>query len=203
MRQQNKQNTKKNYNQINNFLNRNNPEYKQKQQKQQKYNNNNRNRNNRNYQRQYNLNSQWKLYVHNLEEKDWSLESYKEIYTFKTIEDCWVFFNNYKNFRKFNFYIMRDNIKPVYEDPQNKNGYSYSYIIPGRKVTETFTDITVKMFSEMLLEDSLEVCGLSLTPKQNSIGILKIWLRNKDKVYKLDTFNDNLINGRFQVHRFY
>ena len=203
MRQQNKQNTKKNYNQINNFLNRNNPEYKQKQQKYNNNNRNNNNRNNRNYQRQYNLNSQWKLYVHNLEEKDWSLESYKEIYTFKTIEDCWVFFNNYKNFRKFNFYIMRDNIKPVYEDPQNKNGYSYSYIIPGRKVTETFTDITVKMFSEMLLEDSLEVCGLSLTPKQNSIGILKIWLRNKDKVYKLDTFNDNLINGRFQVHRFY
>jgi len=203
MRQQNKQNTKKNYNQINNFLNRNNPEYKQKQQKQQKYNNNNRNRNNRNYQRQYNLNSQWKLYVHNLEEKDWSLDSYKEIFTFKTIEDCWIFFNNYKNFRKFNFYIMRDNIKPVYEDPQNKNGYSYSYIIPGRKVTETFTDITVKMFSEMLLEDSLEVCGLSLTPKQNSIGILKIWLRNKNKVYKLDTYNDNLINGRFQVHKFY
>jgi len=200
MRQQNKQNTRKNYNQINNFLNRNNPDYKHKQKNNR---NNNRNNNNRNYQRQYNLNSQWKLYVHNLEEKDWSLDSYKEIFTFKTIEDCWIFFNNYKNFRKFNFYIMRDNIKPVYEDPQNKNGYSYSYIIPGRKVTETFTDITVKMFSEMLLEDSLEVCGLSLTPKQNSIGILKIWLRNKNKVYKLDTYNDNLINGRFQVHKFY
>ena len=203
MNQNNKRNNykKKNYNQINNFLNRNNPEYKNykenntKMRKKHVYN--------RNYKKQYNLNSQWKLYVHNLEEKDWSLDSYKEIYTFKTIQDCWTFFNNYKNFRKFNFYIMRENIKPVYEDPQNKNGYSYSYIIPGRKVTDTFTDIVVKMFSEMLLKDSLEICGLSLTPKHNNISILKIWLKNKDKIYTLDTYNDNLINGRFQVHKFY
>lgn len=151
------------------------------------------------------LNSTWKLYIHNLTEKDWSLDSYKYVCSFKTIEDFWNFFNNYTDFRNFNFYIMRENIKPVYEDEENKNGYSYSYIIPGRKVTETFVDILVKMVSENLLDEknAYEICGVSLTPKPKGISILKVWLKNKDNVLNLRTNNENLINGRFQPHKFY
>lgn len=171
---------------------------------------------NRNYQRKnYNnhhnhnekeffLNSTWNLYIHNLTEKDWSLNSYKHVTKISTIKDFWTFFNNYKDFRKFNFYIMRDNIKPVYEDPQNENGYSYSYIIPGRKVTDTFVDILVKMVTENLLDEknTYEVCGISLTPKLKGISILKVWLKNKNNVLTLNTDNENLINGRFQLHKF-
>lgn len=151
------------------------------------------------------LNSTWKIYIHNLTETDWSLNSYKLVYEMKTIKDFWTFFNNVKDFRNFNFYIMRDNIKPIYEDPQNKNGYSYSYIIPGRKVTNTFVDVLVKMVSENLLNDynAYEICGISLTPKLKGISILKVWLKNKNNVLKLNLRNENLINGRFQQHKFY
>lgn len=150
------------------------------------------------------LNSKWSLYIHNLTEKDWSLNSYKLVTTFETIEDFWTFFNNYKDFRKFNFYLMRGNIKPVYEDPENQNGYSYSYIIPGRKVTDTFIDISVKMVTENLIDEknTYDVCGISLTPKLKGISILKVWLKNKNNVLTLKTNNENLINGRFQPHKF-
>lgn len=172
-----------------------------------KKNNNYKKNMNNHYKKRYNtdyLNSEWNLYIHNLTEKDWTLNSYKHVTRFQTIDDFWTFFNNYKNFRKFNFYMMRDNIKPVYEDRQNKNGYSYSYIIPGRKVTETFVDILVKMLSENLtdLKNTYEICGISLTPKLKGISILKIWLKNKNNVIQLKTDNENLINGRFQVHKF-
>lgn len=184
-----------------NFRNKNN--YRRK-------NNNNRNNQNKNHynrkqnQKQYFLNNQWNLYIHNLTEKDWSLNSYKHVTTFSSIEDFWTFFNNYKDFRKFNFYVMRGNIKPVYEDPENQNGYSYSYIIPGRKVTDTFVDILVKMVSENLLDEknTYEICGISLTPKLKGISILKVWLKNKNNVLTLNTDNENLINGRFQLHKF-
>lgn len=180
----------------NNHYKNNNNQYRRK-------NNQNRKRNYQNNNPQY-LNTEWKLYIHNLTEKDWSLDSYKHVTTMKTIEDFWTFFNNYKDFRKFNFYFMRNNIKPVYEDPENQNGYSYSYIIPGRKVTDTFVDILVKMVTENLLDDrnAYEICGVSLTPKLKGISILKIWLKNKDNVLTLRTDNENLINGRFQLHKF-
>jgi len=186
----------------NNPMNRNhnNPMNRNHNNPMNKNNNNPMNKNHNNK-----LNTSWKLYIHNLTEKDWSLSSYKEVMKFNTIDDCWTFFNNFKDFKKFNFYIMRNNIKPVYEDPENKNGYSYSYIIPGRKLNDTFIDIVVKMFSENLLhnENTYELCGLSLTPKNNDICILKIWLKNKNNVLKLNTNNNNLINGRFQIHKFY
>ena len=167
------------------------------------YRNNYKKRNDNN--RKYYLNSEWKIYIHNLTEKDWSLDSYKYVFTIKTIEDFWTFFNNMKDFRKFNFYIMRGDIKPVYEDEENKNGYSYSYIIPGRKVTDTFIDISAKMVTENLLDEFNfnEVCGISLTPKLKGISILKVWLKNKDNVLQINTDNENLINGRFQLHKFY
>lgn len=188
----------------NKYSNNNNNRFYANNQYNKQYVNNQRNKQNINNNQNI-LNSSWKVYIHNLTEKDWTLDSYKFVFEIKSIGDFWTFFNNVKDFRKFNFYIMRGNIKPVYEDPENKNGYSYSYIIPGRKVTDTFTDILVKMVSENLLNDKNfnEVCGISLTPKLKGISILKVWLKNKNNVLKLNTYNENLMNGRFQLHKFY
>lgn len=192
-----------------NFRNNNNKKYYKKN-KNNYFKNPNMRKSNNNIKKSpsknnYYLNSPWKIYIHNLTEKDWSLDSYKFVYQIETISDFWTFFNQVKDFRKFNYYVMRGDIKPVYEDPENKNGYSYSYIIPGRKVTETFVDVLVKMLSENLVDEynSYELCGISLTPKIKGISILKIWLKNKDNVLQLNLNNENLMNGRFQLHKFY
>ena len=151
------------------------------------------------------LNTHWTIYIHNTSETDWTLESYKKVYVIKKISDFWTFFNNFDDFQKFNFYIMRGNIKPVYEDINNTNGYSYSYIIPGRKVNETFIHCLVEMMCEKLvdIQHHNEVCGVSLVPKPNGISIFKVWMKNKTNVLKLKIINENLINGRYQDHKLY
>jgi hypothetical protein len=210
-----------NYNKNNNYNNnnRNNNNYNNNR------NNNNYNKNNNNnyhnkkskknqrHQKhpQYNnmendqLNTHWTIHIHNTSETDWTLHSYKKVFVIKKITDFWTFFNNFTDLQKFNFYVMRGDIKPVYEDKNNTNGYSYSYIIPGRKVNQTFIHVLAEMMCEKLvnIKNYNEVCGVSLVPKPNGISIFKIWMRNKNNVLDLKIKDDNLINGRYQEHKLY
>jgi len=191
---------KKNHNKRFNNFNTNKPRY---------------NNNKRYYQQskhpQYNnyendvLNTHWTIYIHNISETDWSLESYKKVYVIRKITDFWTFFNNFTDFQKFNFYVMRGDIKPVYEDINNTNGYSYSYIIPGKKINDTFIHCLAEMLCEKLVDikNYNEVCGASLVPKSNNISIFKVWLRNKTNPLKLKIVDENLINGRYQDHKLY
>jgi hypothetical protein len=195
----------------NNQYNNNNRRHKNNYYNNSNPNHYNKNYNNRNNKYEYNtkendmLNTPWTIYIHNISETDWSLESYKKIFVIRKISDFWLFFNNYVDLQKFNFYVMRGNIKPIYEDKTNLNGYSYSYIIPGRKLNNTFIKVLSQMMCEKLvnIENWDEVCGVSLVPKTNGICIFKIWMKNKDNVLKLKVQDENLINGRVQDHKFY
>ena len=179
----------------NNYQQNNKKNKKQRQQKHPQYNN----------MENDHLNTHWTIHIHNTSETDWTLESYKKVFVIRKITDFWTFFNNFTDFQKFNFYIMRGDIKPVYEDKNNTNGYSYSYIIPGRKVNQTFIHVLAEMMCEKLVDikDYNEVCGVSLVPKPNGISIFKIWMRNKTNVKELKIKDDNLINGRYQEHKLY
>ena len=149
------------------------------------------------------LNTSWTIYIHNIHDKDWSLESYKKVFTIRTIEDFWVFFSNFTRFREFNFYIMRGNIKPVYEDKLNINGGSYSYIVQGKEVRETLIHVLMKMIGETLINVNhhRQITGVSLVPKRGT-SILKIWISNKKKLMELN-INDisGLTSQRFQSHK--
>jgi hypothetical protein len=97
---------------------------------------------------------------------------------------------------------MRDNIKPVYEDPSNVNGGSYSYRIYNKFVNDTFENILVRLIGEQLIEKNVEnVTGISLVPKGKN-SILKIWLSNKKQVQLNVNDLEHLNNGRFQSHKF-
>ena len=166
--------------------------------------NNNRNNNYRQQQPQHKLNSSWSIYIHEVNEKDWSLESYIKVYTVKTIEDFWIFFNNFKDLNKYMFFIMRGDIKPVYEDPENKNGGSYSFMINPYHLRNTVIYTSICMLAEQLnkSDKTMEINGLSLVPKPNHT-IMKIWTKTKQNPVKLTIAHQGLKNGRFQPHRFY
>ena len=137
-------------------------------------------------------------------DRDWSMASYKKVYTVETIEDFWVFFGNFHDFQKFQFFMMRGDIMPTYEDEANKNGGSWSYMIPGRQVNESFVHTAAKMIGEQLVgvKDFNEIKGLSVVPKRG-ISILKVWLKNKKKPLELKVEEiKGLTNGRFQAHKF-
>lgn len=151
------------------------------------------------------LNTSWTIYIHENFNKDWSLDSYKQVWKINTILDFWTFFNNFRNLGGYQFFLMRGDIKPVYEDAVNKEGGSYSYIIPGQNVFDTTLFVMMKMIGETILDESEDfnnITGMSLVPKR-STSILKVWIKNKEHKVDLKLDNKNLRNCRYQDHKFY
>ena len=72
-------------------------------------------------EKEYPLIGKWKLWKHSLDESDWSIESYKSLPEFTTLNEFWKIYNNhsgitnglYFNASKLNFKITftSDNTK--------------------------------------------------------------------------------------------
>lgn len=129
------------------------------------------------------LNSKWVIWYHDPENKSWDLKSYKEIYSFDTIEHFWSFHNLVDNEIISNgmFFIMKKNIKPLWEDTKNINGGCWSYKIIKKDALETWINLSVELIRDSLSPHSNFINGISISPKKG-FSILKIW--NNDKKRK-------------------
>ena len=124
----------------------------------------------------------WTYWAHLPHDTDWTDKSYKEIMTFNTAE-AMVALNEtipedmVKNCMLF---LMRKGIKPIWEDPKNRNGGCFSYKVPNKNVYQAWKDLAYHLVGETLTNDRrLEryINGITISPKK-SFCIVKIWLTN-------------------------
>ena len=146
--------------------------------------------------KKYMLQSKWTIWGHKISDNDWSIESYKMIYQFQTIEDFWVFFNNIRQFKDFMLFIMRGDIYPIYEDKMCENGGYYSYVVPSSQLRDSLLMLITKMIGETITDTELynQVIGMSVSPK-GSKAVIKIWNKNKDiklNFYLKDRYFQNM-----------
>ena len=86
------------------------------------------------------LNSKWTLWYHH-QKDNWKLEGYRQIYTVETIKDFWSLFKNLHiigGISKLQYFFMRENITPLWEDPKKMRGYKRLLMGPkimGTKIT--------------------------------------------------------------------
>ena len=149
------------------------------------------------------LQDKWIIWGHEINNSDWSIESYKKIYEFDTIEDYWKFFKNIHHFKDFMLFIMRGDILPIYEDKMCENGGYYSYVVPVRNLTDSIERLMTRMIGETLTDTELfgEIIGMSVSPKGQKATI-KIWNKNKNthlNFYLQDMFFTN--KYRYFAHR--
>jgi len=73
------------------------------------------------------LNSIWTVWVHKTDCIVWTEQSYKNIYTIDSVGSFWRFFNNFHLLDKnaYQFFIMRNQTKPIWEDNDNKKKEVY------------------------------------------------------------------------------
>ena len=66
-----------------------------------------------NHEKMHHLNSNWTMWAHLPHDTDWSLNSYKKIYTFKTIEELKTLIDIIpeKMIKNCMLFIMRENTK--------------------------------------------------------------------------------------------
>jgi translation initiation factor 4E len=82
------------------------------------------------------LSDNWSLWAHLPHDTDWSINSYKKIYTFTTLEETIAITETLPESLVKNcmLFLMRDGIKPIWEDPKNRNGGCFSYKVSNKQV---------------------------------------------------------------------
>ena len=127
----------------------------------------------------------WVLWFHDPSNPDWSLESYKNIHTMSTIEDFWDLFAILDN-RKIQegmFFIMKENIEPLWENEDNIDGGCWSYKINKRDVYQAWLELSIALCIENILKEDEEqniINGISISPKK-TFCILKVWNSDSTK----------------------
>jgi len=130
--------------------------------------------------RQIPLNCKWTLWAHDLYNTSWTIDSYDKIFEFDTLDDFWKLYNNFAllgGLNKKNYFLMRNGIHPVWEDPRNRDGGVCSLKFPSVKAEEIWTLLSMSLVGESFydsFDDMSDINGLSICPK-NVWCIIKIW----------------------------
>lgn len=126
------------------------------------------------------LSNKWTIYAHLPHDTDWSLISYKKILSFDKLEEFITLTESLpdKLISNCMLFIMKDNIKPIWEDVHNKNGGCFSYKISNKSVATIWRKFSYKLVGNSLLKKGCNkinnINGITISPKKN-FCIIKIW----------------------------
>jgi hypothetical protein len=134
------------------------------------------------------LNCNWIVWYH-YDINSWTIDSFVELIKITTVQEFWYFVESLKTISNLlieHMYIMREGIKPMWEDPRNRNGGCWSIKIDIKDTYVTFVKILMYLITENILVNNEEnlsegITGVSLCQKNNYNCILQIW--NSDKKY--------------------
>jgi hypothetical protein len=126
------------------------------------------------------LSNKWSLYAHLPHDTDWSLNSYKVIMTFNSVEEAIAVTETLPDIlvRNCMLFLMRENIKPMWEDEKNRNGGCFSYKVSNKDVYRSWKElsyVTVGNSISSLPNFVTKVTGITISPKKN-FCIIKIWM---------------------------
>ena len=82
------------------------------------------------------------------------------------------------------FFLMREHIKPVWEDEHNEQGGCFSYKVMKPEVPGAWKQLVLQAVGETLVREEYrqehwsKVCGVSISPKR-SYCILRVWVSDK------------------------
>jgi translation initiation factor 4E len=130
------------------------------------------------------LHNNWTLWAHLPHDTDWTVKSYKKIMTFTTVEEALVLYETLpdKMIKNCMLFLMREGIKPTWEDEKNRGGGCFSYKVGNKNIITTWKHASYSLIGETLTAESklcASINGITISPKKN-FCIIKIWLGNCD-----------------------
>ena len=126
----------------------------------------------------------WTLWAHLPHDIDWTVQSYKELFTFSSVEETIAVCETLpeKMINNCMLFLMRKGILPMWEDPKNRKGGCFSYKVPNKMVVSVWRNLSYILVGESLTSDRkllANINGITISPKKN-FCIIKIWLANYD-----------------------
>ena len=128
----------------------------------------------------HSLSDKWCLWAHLPHDTDWGINSYKNIYTFNSVEETIAVIETLPDILVKNcmMFLMREGIKPTWEDPQNRNGGCFSYKVSNKHVYNVWKELSYVLVGGSLSSNEsfvANVTGITISPKKN-FCIIKIWM---------------------------
>lgn len=150
----------------------------------------------------HNINGKWVLWFHSLSENKWTKTSYKQIYEINNLVDYRSLIKSLdiQHLQNGMYFLMRENIFPNWEDPDNREGGCWSYKVPCKNIKKIWDSLIEKCIIEAILDKSEEksddeniefnmneINGISISPKKE-FNIIKLWNKNSGEVmnFKLE-----------------
>ena len=145
------------------------------------------------------LSNEWTLYEHPPSTKSWALESYRKIGTFKTVEEISSMIRTITIDSDLvsgaYLCLMKQDIPPVYEAEQNKNGGALTIRIPTDNANHTWsTFVSHTVCDELLHEQNDKVAGLIISPKRGNI-VIQVWTTDKIETDLVNPVLTNMISS--------
>jgi hypothetical protein len=140
------------------------------------------------------LNNKWTLWAHLPHNTDWSIKSYIPIFTFTTIEETLAVTETMPAILVENcmLFMMKEGIKPTWEDPKNRNGGCFSYKVSNKSVYKVWKELTYVVAGSSISKNMNFVncvTGITISPKKN-FCIIKIWMTDCNNQNPLIVTND-------------
>lgn len=136
----------------------------------------------------------WSLWYHH-EKDNWKISGYKKIYEINNSTDFWKFYNNWdkiKGIHYKHYFLMKNEIIPLWEDIENINGGCWSFKVSEDQTLNLWTDLSVYLVCNQLLNNNSDIVGLSVCLKKNNNSVIKIWNKNS-KNSSLNNINIDII----------
>ena len=147
------------------------------------------------------LSNNWTFWFHEINKNNWKLSSYTKIQKFNEIETFLNIIKKIDNFSAGMFFLMKENILPIWEVKENKSGGYWSFKIPKNQINKSWRDICSQVIGNTLLkEENLPIItGVSLSPKINNC-IIKIWINKYIDIKEFNIENIETEDSRYFKH---
>lgn len=130
--------------------------------------------------KEHKLAHKWTLWAHLPHDPDWTLDSYKKIVTLESVEEAIALIHNTPANMVDNcmLFVMKEGIKPIWEDPKNRTGGCFSYKINNKIVHNVWRNLFFVLLGGTLSRrqgfvDNIN--GITISPKKN-FCIIKVWM---------------------------
>jgi len=141
------------------------------------------------------LQNNYILYYHSLYDKNWDLDSYQVIGEFNTVDDFWKLHNRLPTLVCGSWYLMKNEIKPLWEDKENIKGGGWSFKLTKKFINYYWLEFVMAFIGQYITNDTndfKDINGISLYPRNNTITI-KVWNKNCAN-NTFDILNNNIPN---------
>ncbi len=129
----------------------------------------------------YKFTHNWILWYHH-EKDNWDISGYKNIYKINNPETFWSWYNNWELFGGLlskQFFLMKENIEPRWEDINNISGGCWSLKIDSSECNRFWERLSSLLVLDKISNIKNDINGISICLKKNNNCVIKIW--NKDK----------------------